>query len=149
MLELDMVIMDRDLMAMWKKLAVGVESLGDGGSNNVSMAPEMNVDPSPTIPSVSTIPVTISQLSKQALESDASVGKAHAFVGKVNPSVGKPDASIGKDVGLPSSDEEGFGPCPMVEEMQETQDPTVTTSGANSGACFCFFFSILVPFVYF
>ena len=39
MLELDMLIMERDMMDMWKKLAVGVDSLGDGGSKNVSMAP--------------------------------------------------------------------------------------------------------------
>ena len=52
MLDLDMVIMDRDMMAMWKKLAVGVDSLGDVGSSNVFMAPEMNVDPALTIPAV-------------------------------------------------------------------------------------------------
>ena len=39
MLELDMFIMERDMMDMWKKLVVGVDSLGDGGRENVSMAP--------------------------------------------------------------------------------------------------------------
>ena len=39
MMELDMLIMERDMMDMWQKLAVVVDSLGDGGSENVSMAP--------------------------------------------------------------------------------------------------------------
>ena len=39
MMELDMLIMERDIMDMWKKLVVGVDSLGDRGSKNVSMAP--------------------------------------------------------------------------------------------------------------
>ena len=39
MLDLDMVIMERDMMDMWRKLAVGVDSLGDVGSGNLSMAP--------------------------------------------------------------------------------------------------------------
>ena len=60
LLDLDMVIMDRDMMATWKKLAVGVESLVDGSSSNVSIALEMNVDPIPMIPAVSIVPVTIS-----------------------------------------------------------------------------------------
>ena len=132
MLDLDMVIMERDIMGMWKKLALGVDSLGDGGSGNVSMAPEMNVDAAPTIPAVSTVLVTIRELFKGGLESDASVGKANASMGKANPSVGKPDASVGKAAGLPYLDEEVFGPCPMVEETQDTWDPAVTTSAANS-----------------
>ena len=59
-------------------------------------------------------------------------------MGKANPFVGKADASIKKVVvlllkhSLPSSDEELFGPCPMVEETQDTQDPDVTIGGANS-----------------
>ena len=60
MVELDMVITHRNVMAIWKKLAMGVDSLGDGGSGNASMDPEMNVDPNPTIPTVSTMPVRIS-----------------------------------------------------------------------------------------
>ena len=59
-----MLIMERDMMDMWKKLAMGVDSLGDGGSKNVYMAPEMNVDPAPTILIVSIVPVTISELFK-------------------------------------------------------------------------------------
>ena len=31
MLELDMLIMERDMMDMWKIFVVGVDSLGDGG----------------------------------------------------------------------------------------------------------------------
>ena len=75
MMDLDMVIMERDIMGMWKKLALGVDSLGDGGSGNVSMAPEMNVDLAPMIPDVSTMPVTISELFKGGQECDAYVGK--------------------------------------------------------------------------
>ena len=52
------------MIDMWKKLVVRVDSLGDVGSGNVSMDPEMNVDPTPTIPAVSTMPVTISELFK-------------------------------------------------------------------------------------
>ena len=43
---------------------MGIESLGDGGSENVSMALEMNVDPAPTILIVYTVHVTISELFK-------------------------------------------------------------------------------------
>ena len=38
-----MLIMEKDMMDTWKKLAVGGDSLGDGGSENVSMALEMIV----------------------------------------------------------------------------------------------------------
>ena len=68
MVELDMVITQRNVMAIWKKLAHGFDSLGDGCSGSVSMAPfaSMNVDP--TVPAASTLPVRIlrvfSQLSK-------------------------------------------------------------------------------------
>ena len=60
MLDLDMVIMERDMMEMWRKLAMGVDSLGDVGRGNISMAPEMNVEPTPAIPFVSIVHVTIS-----------------------------------------------------------------------------------------
>ena len=38
MMDLDMVIMERDMMDTWIKLAMGIDSLGDVGSGNVSMA---------------------------------------------------------------------------------------------------------------
>ena len=98
MLDLVMVMMERDIMGMWKKLSLGVDSLGDRGSGNVSMAPEMNVDLTPTIPVVYTVLVTISELFKGGLESNTSAGKPHASVGKANPSMGKLDASVGKVV---------------------------------------------------
>ena len=132
-LELDMLIMERDMMDMWKKLDVGVDSLGDGGSENVSMAPEMNVGPTPMI-----LPVTISEVFKGGEECDASVGKADASMEKVNPSMGKTNASLGKVTilplkhSLPSLDEEMCGPSFMGEETQNTQDPDFTMSGANS-----------------
>ena len=84
---------------------------------------------------VSTVPVafptTISQLSKRACESDASVGKGDAFVEKTDVSMVKVHVLVLKP-SLPSLDEELFGPCPIVEEMQDTQDPTVTISAANA-----------------
>ena len=59
-----MLIMERDIMDMRKKLALGVDSLADGDSENVSMALEMNVDLDPMILVVSIVPVTISELFK-------------------------------------------------------------------------------------
>ena len=56
-------------------------------------------------------------------KADASVEKANAYVGKAVIVALKPS--------LLSSDEEVFRPCPIVEEMQDTQDPAVTISGAN------------------
>ena len=100
----------------------------------------MNVDP--TIPAASIVPIliltTISHLSKRAHESDASVEKVDAFVGKeivlkLNPS-------------LQSSDEKFFGPCPIIEEMKDTQDPAVTISGANPCACSSFGFVYFTSF---
>ena len=135
-----MLIMERDIMDMWKKLVVGVESLADGDSENVSMALEMNVDPAPMILVVSTIPITITELFKGGEKCQASVGKAIVSMEKSNPSVGKTDDSVGKVVviplkhSLPLLDEEICGPSLMAKEtqMQNTQDPAVTTSGANS-----------------
>ena len=98
----------------------------------------MNVDPAPTILDVSTILVTTSDIFKGGEECDAAVGKADASVEKVNPSMGKTNASLGKLVvlplkfSLPFSDEEVCGPSLMAEETHNTQDPTVTMSGANS-----------------
>ena len=140
MLELDMLIMERDMMDMWKKLAVGVDSLGDGDSKNVSIALEMNFDPVPTILVVSTVPVTISDIFKGGQECHASVGKAIASMEKANPFVGKIDDTVEKVVilhlkhSLPLSDEELCGPSLMAEETNthNTQDLIVTTSGANS-----------------
>ena len=135
-----MLIMERDMMDMWKKLVVGVDSLGDGGSKNVSMAPKMNVDPAPMILTISIVPVTISELFKGGQECDASVGKAIASVEKENPFVGKMDDSVEKvsllplKHSLPLLDEELCGTSLMAEEMkkQNMQDPAVTTSGVNS-----------------
>ena len=121
-----MLIMEKDMMDMWKKLAVGGDSLGDGGSENVSMAPEMNVDPTPMILVVSIVPVTISDLFKGGEECDACVGKANSSVEKENPSVGKTDASLGKAVvlplkrSLPFSDEQVCGHSLMAEETHKT-----------------------------
>ena len=73
---------------------------------------------------------TISHLSKRAREYDASVGKADA-------SVEKPDVYVGKvfvlalKPSLPYLDKKLFGPSPIIEETQDTQDPAVTISGAN------------------
>ena len=105
----------------------------------------MNVNPTPTILNVSTIPITISDLFKGGEECDASVGKAEASVEKAdasvekaNPSVGKMDASLGKETifplkhSLPFLDEQVCGPSLMAEETQNMQDPIVITSGANS-----------------
>ena len=89
------------MMDMWKKLAMGVDSLGDGGSENVSMDPKRNADPAPMILIVSTFSVIISELFKGVQECGASVGKVDAYVEKENPSVGKTDASVGKGVVLP------------------------------------------------
>ena len=58
-MDLYMVIIERDIMGMWKKLVVGVDSLGDVGSGNLSMALEMNIDHAPTIHVVSIVRVTI------------------------------------------------------------------------------------------
>ena len=41
MMELEMITMERDIMDMWKKLVVGVDSFHDAESENVSMALEM------------------------------------------------------------------------------------------------------------
>ena len=68
------------------------------------------------------------------------MGKAIASVEKVNPFVGKMDDSVEKvsllplKRSLPLSDDELCGPSLMAEETQtqNTQDPNVTTSGANS-----------------
>ena len=126
MMELDMLIMERDIMDMWKKLVVGVDSLADGDSENVSMALEMNVDPAPTILAVSTVPLTISELFKGGEECDASAGKADSSVEKANPSVGKMDASVGNAIvlplkhSLPFSDEQVCGHSLMAEETQNT-----------------------------
>ena len=79
MVELDMVITQRNVMAIWKKLAEGFDSLDDGGSGSVSMAPSASMNVDPTMLAASTllvqIPRMISELSKQARESDAFVGK--------------------------------------------------------------------------
>ena len=68
MVELDMVITQRNVMVIWKKLAQGFDSLGDGGSESVSMAPSASMNVEPTMPCASTMPVgiprTISQVSK-------------------------------------------------------------------------------------
>ena len=98
----------------------------------------MNVDPDPMILVVYAVLVTISDLFKGVQECDAFVGKVNTCVEKANPAVGKMNASVGKAVvlplkrNLPFSDEEVCGPSLMAEEMQNTQDPVVTTSGANS-----------------
>ena len=60
MVELDMVIMQRDVMAIWKKLAQGFDSLGDGGSGSVSMAPSSSMNVSPTMHAVYIVPSLIS-----------------------------------------------------------------------------------------
>ena len=58
-------------------------------------------------------------------------------MGKVDTSIEKLDFSVGKvsvvalKPSLLSSDEELFGPCHIVEEMQDTQDPYFTITGAN------------------
>ena len=39
MVELDVVITHRDIMAIWKRLALGLDSLDTGGSGNVSITP--------------------------------------------------------------------------------------------------------------
>ena len=129
-----MVITQRNVMAIWKKLAQGFDSLGDGGSSSVSLAPYASMNVDPTMPAASTvhvyIPTTISQLYKQARESDASVGKVDASVEKVNASVGKA-AVLALKPSIPSSYEEFFGPCRIVEEIQDTHDPAITISGVN------------------
>ena len=136
MVELDMVITHRNVIAIWQKIALGVDSLGDGGSSSVSMAPSgsINVDTTPTIPAASRVPIlipsTISPLSKRVWESDAFVEKEYASVRKWVASVGKTDVLL-LNHSLRSSDEELFGPCPIIKGTHDTQDPTVTTSGAN------------------
>ena len=107
-------------MVIWKKIAQGFDSLGDGGSESVSMAPFASMNVEPTIPSASTVPIgigrTISQVSKRACESDASVGKVDTFVEKLDFSVGKASV-MALNPSLLSSDEEYFGPCRIVEEI--------------------------------
>ena len=68
MVELDMVITQRNVMGIWKKLAQGFDSLADGGSSSVSMAPFASMNVEPTVPTASIVRVhilrTISQISK-------------------------------------------------------------------------------------
>ena len=68
-------------MTTWKTLAMELESMGDGGSDSVSMPPSgsMNISLVPAMPPASMvpflIPTTITQPSKRVREADASVGK--------------------------------------------------------------------------
>ena len=68
--ELDLVITHRDVMAIWKRLALGLDSLDTRGSGSVSMAPSgsMNVGLTPTMAPATTVPLsistTITELSK-------------------------------------------------------------------------------------
>ena len=134
MVELDAVITQRNVMAIWKKLAEGFDSLDDGGSGNVSMVSSSSINVEPMVPATSTvvvrIPRTISQLFEQARQSNASVGKEDASVEKADASVGKATV-VALKPSLLYLDEEFFGPCPIVEEMQDTQDPAVTINSAN------------------
>ena len=59
MVELDMVITQRNVMVIWKKISQGFDSLGDGGSGNVSMAPSTSMNVDSTMPCASTVPVGI------------------------------------------------------------------------------------------
>ena len=85
-----MVITHKDVMAIWKILAMGLDSTGDGGSGSVSMAPSgsMNVVSYPTMPPASMVPflisTTITQLSKWVREVDAYVGKTTPIRGNFN-----------------------------------------------------------------
>ena len=68
MVELDMGIAQRNVMAIWKILAQGFDSLDDGGSGSVFMAPSTSMNVDPTMLAASTllvqIPRMISELSK-------------------------------------------------------------------------------------
>ena len=59
MVELDMVITQRNVMVIWKKLAQGFNSLGDGGSGSVSMAPSTSMNVDHTVPCASRVVVGI------------------------------------------------------------------------------------------
>ena len=88
MVELNMVITQRNVMVIWKRLAEGFDPLGDGGSGSVSMDPSASINVDGTLSFASTMPIgiprTISQVSKRGRESDASVGKADTSVEKVD-----------------------------------------------------------------
>ena len=118
-LELDTVITHRDAMTAWKKLVMGLDSTGDGGSGNVSMAPSgsMNVDSVSTAPHSSTvsfsIPSAITQHPKRVREPHASVCKTARLPVKLSEL---------------STNEKLYGACPILEENQETQDPAATIS---------------------
>ena len=62
MVELDMVIMQRNVMAIWKKLAQGFDSFCDGGSESVSMAPSASMNIEPTVPAAYTVSVRIPKM---------------------------------------------------------------------------------------
>ena len=126
-----MVITQRNVMVIWKKLAQGFNSLGDGGSGSVSMDSSASMNLDPIIPCASTVPVgiprMISHISKRGHEFDAYVGKADTSVEKLDFSVGKASVVALKPT-LLSSNEEFFGTFCIVEEMHDTQDPTITIS---------------------
>ena len=98
------------------------------------MVPSSSMNVDPTVPCASTvhvgIPRTISHVSKRGRESDASLEKVDTSVEKLDFSMGKVSV-VSLKPGLLSSDEEFFGHCHIVEEIQDTQDPAVTISGAN------------------
>ena len=58
------------------------------------------------------------------------MGKADTSVKKLDFSVGKASV-VALKPSLLSSDEELFGPCRIVEEMQDTHDLAVTIGSAN------------------
>ena len=59
MVELYIVITQRNVMGIWKKLVEGVDSLGDRGSGFLSMdrSSSMNVDPTMTATSTILVPI--------------------------------------------------------------------------------------------
>ena len=59
MVELDMVITQRNDMVIWKRLAQGFDSSSDGGSGIVSMAPSASMNVDCTIPCTSIVPIGI------------------------------------------------------------------------------------------
>ena len=68
MVELDMVITQRNVMVIWKRLAEGFDPSGDGGRGSVSMAPSASMNVDRTVSCASTVPIgiprTISHVSK-------------------------------------------------------------------------------------
>ena len=62
MVELDMVITQRNVMVIWKRLAEGFDPSGDGGSGSVSMAPSASMNVDRTVPCVYTVPFGIPRM---------------------------------------------------------------------------------------